>query len=268
MGELAGADVFVDPADLEGAEPRGHERASGTSPSCASSRRASREGKARRVVFRFFESPVAILGDERVEGIELVRNVLDENERAGRHRASARRSRAASSSAASVTRRRAARRAVRRAQRHDRERGRAGRRDGQRRRLLRRLDQARPDRRDRHEQEGRDRDGRAAPRGRCLGPAPAEARGDRRGRRRAARRARRARRRVRGLDGDRRGRARGRREERAPAGEALLLGRASRRRRARASTPSFEGTAEPGSRPMDPRWNRSSWNVSAAAPRV
>jgi ferredoxin/flavodoxin---NADP+ reductase len=40
------------------------------------------EGKARRVVFKFFESPVAILGDERVEGIELVRNVLDENERA------------------------------------------------------------------------------------------------------------------------------------------------------------------------------------------
>jgi ferredoxin--NADP+ reductase len=33
-------------------------------------------------VFKFFESPVAILGDERVEGIELVRNVLDENERA------------------------------------------------------------------------------------------------------------------------------------------------------------------------------------------
>src|SRR5581483_5032213 len=40
------------------------------------------EGKPRRVVFKFFRSPVAILGEERVEGIELVRNELDENERA------------------------------------------------------------------------------------------------------------------------------------------------------------------------------------------
>ena len=81
MGELAGADVVVDPADLEGAEPKDtnsernlavlHELAAKDS-----------QGKPRRVVFRFFESPVAILGDERVEGIELVRNVLDENERA------------------------------------------------------------------------------------------------------------------------------------------------------------------------------------------
>ena len=41
-----------------------------------------------------------------------------------------------------------------------------GRSRGAARRLLRRLDQARPERRDRHEQEGRDRDGRAAARGR------------------------------------------------------------------------------------------------------
>jgi ferredoxin/flavodoxin---NADP+ reductase len=40
------------------------------------------EGKPSRVVFRFFHSPVAILGEERVEGIELVRNELDANERA------------------------------------------------------------------------------------------------------------------------------------------------------------------------------------------
>src|SRR6266567_3014082 len=56
MGELAGADVVVDPR-----EP---------------------EGKPRRVVLRFFRSPVAILGEERVEGMELVRNELDANERA------------------------------------------------------------------------------------------------------------------------------------------------------------------------------------------
>src|SRR5262249_40799526 len=40
------------------------------------------EGKPRRVVFRFFHSPIAILGEERVEGIELVRNELDASERA------------------------------------------------------------------------------------------------------------------------------------------------------------------------------------------
>jgi NADPH-dependent glutamate synthase beta chain and related oxidoreductases len=45
---------------------------------------AAREpaGKPRRVVFRFFHSPVAILGEDRVEGVELVRNELDANDRA------------------------------------------------------------------------------------------------------------------------------------------------------------------------------------------
>jgi ferredoxin--NADP+ reductase len=81
MGELAGADVFVDPADLDGAEPKdtNSERNLAVLQELAAK---APQGKARRVVFRFFESPVAILGDERVEGIELVRNVLDENERA------------------------------------------------------------------------------------------------------------------------------------------------------------------------------------------
>ncbi|MDE3026687.1 MAG: NADP oxidoreductase, partial [Acidobacteriota bacterium] len=81
MGELAGADVFIDPADLEGAEPKdtNAERNLAVMRELAA---LEPQGKQRRVVFRFFESPVAILGDERVEGIELVRNVLDENERA------------------------------------------------------------------------------------------------------------------------------------------------------------------------------------------
>src|SRR4029079_1127882 len=35
-----------------------------------------------RVFFRFFPSPVPILGDERVEGVDLVCNELDANERA------------------------------------------------------------------------------------------------------------------------------------------------------------------------------------------
>src|SRR2546421_655191 len=45
---------------------------------------AAREpsGKSKRVVLKFFASPVAILGEDRVESVELVRNVLDENNRA------------------------------------------------------------------------------------------------------------------------------------------------------------------------------------------
>ncbi|MGH3007994.1 MAG: FAD-dependent oxidoreductase [Gaiellaceae bacterium] len=81
MGELAGADVFVDAADLEGAEAKD----TNSERNLAVLRQlATREpaGKPRRVVFKFFHSPVAILGDELVEGIELVRNELDENERA------------------------------------------------------------------------------------------------------------------------------------------------------------------------------------------
>jgi ferredoxin/flavodoxin---NADP+ reductase len=81
MGELAGADVVVDPADLEGAEPQGTnaERNLAVLRNFAG---REPEGKPRRVVFRFFRSPVAILGEQRVEGIELVRNVLDEGLRA------------------------------------------------------------------------------------------------------------------------------------------------------------------------------------------
>ena len=81
MGELAGADVIVDPADLEGAEPKSTNAERNLAVLQEFAAREP-EGKPRRVVFRFFESPVAILGEERVEGIELVRNELDANERA------------------------------------------------------------------------------------------------------------------------------------------------------------------------------------------
>ena len=185
MGELAGADVIVDPADLEGAEPQGTnaERNLAVLQELAA---REPEGKPRRVVFRFFHSPAAILGEERVEGIELVRNELDANERAVptadretlavRARLPQRR----------LPRRRAAGRGLRRGERHDPERGRAG----GARRLRRRLDQARPHRRDRHQQEGRDRDGRAPARGCRYRPARTQA-GRNRGRgRRTARRAR------------------------------------------------------------------------------
>ena len=81
LGELAGADVIVDPADLEGAEPHdtNSERNLHVLREYASRIPA---GKPRRIVLRFFRSPTAILGDDRVTGIELVRNTLDEQMRA------------------------------------------------------------------------------------------------------------------------------------------------------------------------------------------
>lgn len=81
LGELAGADVIVDPADLEGAV--------GTDTNSERNIEvlhefAAREpaGKQKRLVLKFFASPVAIHGEDRVESIELVKNVLDENGRA------------------------------------------------------------------------------------------------------------------------------------------------------------------------------------------
>ena len=81
LGELAGADVIVDAADLEGAV--------GTDTNSERNLEvlhefAAREptGKAKRVVLAFFQSPIAIHGVDRVESIELVRNELDENNRA------------------------------------------------------------------------------------------------------------------------------------------------------------------------------------------
>jgi ferredoxin--NADP+ reductase len=81
MGELAGADVVVDPADLEGVQPHGTNAERNVAVLQEFAAREP-EGKPRRVVFRFFESPVAILGEDHVEGVELVRNDLDADERA------------------------------------------------------------------------------------------------------------------------------------------------------------------------------------------
>ena len=81
LGELAGADVVVDPADLEGA--------AGTDTNSERNVDVLREfaarkpsGKPKRVVLTFFRSPVEIRGTDRVESIELVKNRLDENDRA------------------------------------------------------------------------------------------------------------------------------------------------------------------------------------------
>jgi ferredoxin--NADP+ reductase len=81
LGELAGADVVVDPADLEGAVPHDSnaERNLETLREFAAREPA---GRPKRLVLRFFRSPVEILGDGRVQAVRLVRNVLDENERA------------------------------------------------------------------------------------------------------------------------------------------------------------------------------------------
>jgi ferredoxin--NADP+ reductase len=82
LGELAGADIVVDPAQLELDEASAAELEA-AAPTVKRSvehlrEYASRapEGKPRRIVLRFLASPVAILGDGEVEGIELVRNEL------------------------------------------------------------------------------------------------------------------------------------------------------------------------------------------------
>jgi ferredoxin--NADP+ reductase len=76
LGELAGADVVDDPAELEGAEPAdtNSERNLAVLHEYAAREPA---GKPKRLVLRFLLSPVAILGDGRVEAIELVRNRLE-----------------------------------------------------------------------------------------------------------------------------------------------------------------------------------------------
>jgi ferredoxin--NADP+ reductase len=92
MGELAGADVLLDPAELE-LDPASEAELEASSNLVHRNAEilrdfASRspEGKARAVRFRFLVSPVAILGEERVEGVEIVRNRLEPDE-SGRVRA-------------------------------------------------------------------------------------------------------------------------------------------------------------------------------------
>jgi ferredoxin/flavodoxin---NADP+ reductase len=81
LGELAGADVIVDAAELDGAEP--------TDTNAERNLDVLREfaareptGKPKRLVLRFFQSPVALNGNGRVESVDLVRNTLDADLRA------------------------------------------------------------------------------------------------------------------------------------------------------------------------------------------
>jgi ferredoxin/flavodoxin---NADP+ reductase len=81
MGELAGADIVVDPADLvlDAASEAALESNTNARWNVELLRAfAAREpmGKPRRVVLRFCASPVEIRGDERVEAVEVVRNEL------------------------------------------------------------------------------------------------------------------------------------------------------------------------------------------------
>jgi ferredoxin/flavodoxin---NADP+ reductase len=85
LGELAGADVVVDPADLE-LDPVS-EAALADDTNAQRNMEVLREyaarqpsGKPKRLVLRFCVSPVAILGEERVEGVEIVRNRLEPDE--------------------------------------------------------------------------------------------------------------------------------------------------------------------------------------------
>ena len=87
LGDLAGADVVVDPAELEldPASAAELEAASNVVQRNVEILRdfATRKpsGKPRTIRLRFRASPVAILGEERVEGIELAHNRLEPDER-------------------------------------------------------------------------------------------------------------------------------------------------------------------------------------------
>ena len=82
LGELAGAEPVVDPADLVLDEASRHEldadreRARRNFEHLEEYAAQATEGKPRRIVLRFLVSPLAILGEEKVEAIQVVRNEL------------------------------------------------------------------------------------------------------------------------------------------------------------------------------------------------
>jgi ferredoxin/flavodoxin---NADP+ reductase len=83
MGDLAGADILLDPAELE-LEPASEAELETSSNIVQRNMEILRnfaarepEGKTRSVRLRFRVSPVAVLGDERVDGVEVVRNRLE-----------------------------------------------------------------------------------------------------------------------------------------------------------------------------------------------
>ena len=86
LGDLRAADVIVDPAELE-LDPASeaaleHNTTARRNLEVLRAYAARpRAAKPRRIVFRFRLSPVGILGEERVEAVEVVRNELRADER-------------------------------------------------------------------------------------------------------------------------------------------------------------------------------------------
>ena len=83
LGELAGADVVVDPAELE-LDPASAAELEGAAPIVRRNVDLLRDfaartpaGKPRTIRLRFRVSPAAILGEQEVEGVELVQNRLE-----------------------------------------------------------------------------------------------------------------------------------------------------------------------------------------------
>jgi ferredoxin--NADP+ reductase len=82
LGELAGADVVVDPADLEldkasaAALEDDRERARRNVEILREFAARKPSGKPKALRLRFLVSPVAVLGEERVEAVEIVHNRL------------------------------------------------------------------------------------------------------------------------------------------------------------------------------------------------
>jgi len=87
LGELAGADVHVAPADLEldpaseAALEQDRDRARRNVDILREYSTRDPEGKPRSIRLRFLTSPVAIVGDGKVEAVEVVRNRLETDER-------------------------------------------------------------------------------------------------------------------------------------------------------------------------------------------
>jgi ferredoxin/flavodoxin---NADP+ reductase len=83
LGELAGADVVVDPAELEldaaseAALEQDRERARRNVEILREFAAREPTAKSKTLCLRFKASPVAILGDECVEAVEVVKNVLE-----------------------------------------------------------------------------------------------------------------------------------------------------------------------------------------------
>jgi ferredoxin/flavodoxin---NADP+ reductase len=82
LGELAGCDVVVDPSDLEldpasAAALEGDTNATRNLEVLREFAARPLHGHSRRLHLRFLVSPVELLGDERVEAVEIVRNRLE-----------------------------------------------------------------------------------------------------------------------------------------------------------------------------------------------